>query len=195
MLFFGIFGCAHRAGEAHQHMITIIIFVFPDRTSWVEWLIFVTCILVWASTRIPTLRFGRAIAQAVSRWLPTAAARVRARGLVMWDLWWTKWRWGRFSLSTSASPTNLHSTKFSITITRGRCGQHAEWTQFGLHPPLCKFKKKFKLFFFVVALSSCRQILRWYFHQDCFHIIWNSLLANGNKRRLRRVQRCRHQFC
>jgi hypothetical protein len=22
--------------------------------------------------------------------------------LVMWDLWWTKWRWGRFSPSTSA---------------------------------------------------------------------------------------------
>jgi hypothetical protein len=29
---------------------------------------------------------GRAIAQAVSRWLPTAAARVRFRGLVKWDL-------------------------------------------------------------------------------------------------------------
>jgi hypothetical protein len=37
---------------------------------------------------------------------------------------------------------------FSIlTITRGRynrpvSGRRAEWTQFGLHPPLCKFKKK-----------------------------------------------------
>jgi hypothetical protein len=30
------------------------------------------------------LALGRAIAQAVSRWLPTAAARVRAR--VWWDL-------------------------------------------------------------------------------------------------------------
>jgi hypothetical protein len=55
---------------------------------------------------------GRAIVQAVSRWLPTAA------GLVMWDLWWTKWRWGMFSQSTSVSPANLHSTNFStITIT------------------------------------------------------------------------------
>jgi hypothetical protein len=36
----------------------------------------------------------------------------------MWDLWWTKWRWGRFPPSTSASPANLHSTNFStITIT------------------------------------------------------------------------------
>jgi hypothetical protein len=43
---------------------------------------------------------GRAIAQAVSRWLPTAAAQV----LVMWDLWWTKWSWGRFSPSTAVSP-------------------------------------------------------------------------------------------
>jgi hypothetical protein len=63
-------------------------------------------------------------------------------GLVKWDLWWTKWCWGRFSPSTSVSPANLHSTKFSIIIiTRGRynrpfSGQRAEWTQLGLHPPL-----------------------------------------------------------
>jgi hypothetical protein len=51
---------------------------------------------------------GRAIAQAVSRWLPTAAARVQT----------TKWRWGRFSPSTSVSPANLHSRNFStITVT------------------------------------------------------------------------------
>jgi hypothetical protein len=66
---------------------------------------------------------GRAIAQAVSLWLPTAVARVRARGLVKWDLWWTKWRWGRFSPSTSVSPANLHSTNFSIIlITIGTIG-------------------------------------------------------------------------
>jgi hypothetical protein len=36
----------------------------------------------------------------------------------MWDLWWTKWRWGRFSPSTSVSPANLYSTNLStITIT------------------------------------------------------------------------------
>jgi hypothetical protein len=39
-------------------------------------------------------------------------------GLVTWDLWWTKWRWGRFSPSTSVSPANLYYTNFStITIT------------------------------------------------------------------------------
>jgi hypothetical protein len=37
-------------------------------------------------------------------------------GLGMLDLWWTKWRWGRFSPNTLVSPTNLYSTKFS-TIT------------------------------------------------------------------------------
>jgi hypothetical protein len=37
-------------------------------------------------------------------------------GLVMWDLWWTKWRCGRFSPSTSVSPANLYSTNCS-TIT------------------------------------------------------------------------------
>jgi hypothetical protein len=36
----------------------------------------------------------------------------------MWDLWWTKWSWGRFSPSTWVSLANLHSTNFStITIT------------------------------------------------------------------------------
>jgi hypothetical protein len=50
---------------------------------------------------------GRAIAHAVSRWLPTAAAGVRVRA-GMWGLWWTKRHWGRFSPSTSVSPANHH---------------------------------------------------------------------------------------
>jgi hypothetical protein len=63
-----------------------------------------------------------------------------------WDLWWTKWRWGRFSPSTSVSPTNLHSAKFSIiTVTWGRyrrpfSGRCAKWTQF--HHPLCEMCRK-----------------------------------------------------
>jgi hypothetical protein len=56
---------------------------------------------------------GHAIAQAVSRWLPIVAARGSSAGLVMWDLWWTKWRRGRFSTSTSVSPANLYSTNCS----------------------------------------------------------------------------------
>jgi hypothetical protein len=67
-------------------------------------------------------------------------------GLVKWDLWWTKWRRGRFSPSTSVSSA-IHFTKFSILIiTRGRynrpvSGRRAGWTQFGLHHSLCKLQK------------------------------------------------------
>jgi hypothetical protein len=43
-------------------------------------------------------------------------------GLVKWDLWWTKWRRGRYNRPVS--------------------GRRAEWIQFGLHPPLCELKKK-----------------------------------------------------
>jgi hypothetical protein len=36
----------------------------------------------------------------------------------MWDLWWTKWHWGKFFPSTSVFPANLHSTNFStIAVT------------------------------------------------------------------------------
>jgi hypothetical protein len=37
-------------------------------------------------------------------------------GQVMWDLWWTKWHWGRFAPSTSVSPANPHCTVCSIII-------------------------------------------------------------------------------
>jgi hypothetical protein len=61
-----------------------------------------------------TSKHRSAIAQAVSCRLPTAATRVRAQ--VTWDLWWTKWHWGRFSPSTSVSPANFHSTDCSTFI-------------------------------------------------------------------------------
>jgi hypothetical protein len=60
--------------------------------------------------------FGRAIAQAVSRRLPTAAARVQTRVWSCRILWWTKVAKGQ------VSPANLHSICFStiiFTITRG----------------------------------------------------------------------------
>jgi hypothetical protein len=38
------------------------------------------------------------------------------RGQVMWDVWWKKWQWSRFSASTSVSPTNSHSTNCSMLI-------------------------------------------------------------------------------
>jgi uncharacterized integral membrane protein len=37
----------------------------------------------------------------------------------MWDLWWTKWRWGRFSPSTLVSSVNSHfNDYFTIIIYR-----------------------------------------------------------------------------
>jgi hypothetical protein len=35
---------------------------------------------------------------------------------VIWDLWLTKWHWGRFSPNTSVSPANSHSTNCSTLI-------------------------------------------------------------------------------
>jgi hypothetical protein len=89
----------------------------------------------------PLNRLGRTIAQAVSRWLPTAAAaRVRAR---VWSSGICGGQSGAGAgfLRVLRFPLPIHSTKFSIlTITRGRYnrpinGRRAEWTQFGLHPP------------------------------------------------------------
>jgi hypothetical protein len=40
--------------------------------------------------------YGRAIAQAVSRRASHRGGPVSIPGQVMWDLWWTKWHWGRF---------------------------------------------------------------------------------------------------
>jgi hypothetical protein len=74
---------------------------------------------------------------------------VSVPGLVKWDLWWTKWRWSRFSPSSSVSPVNHYSTVVILHphITRGRHnrtvnGRGAGWTQCGPHPPLYANKKK-----------------------------------------------------
>jgi hypothetical protein len=67
-----------------------------------------------------TINYGCAIAEEVSRWLPTAAAQVRAR---FWQVEFvgSKWLWGRFFLSASVSPGKaVHSTNFSIIITISR---------------------------------------------------------------------------
>jgi hypothetical protein len=83
---------------------------------------------------------GRAIAQAVSRWLPTAAARVRVRaehvGFMV-----DKVVLGQVFSEYFGSPANHHSTNFfNIIITRGWHsrpigGRSAEWTQLDSTPP------------------------------------------------------------
>jgi hypothetical protein len=65
----------------------------------------------------PPLRigYGRAIAEAFSRWLPTAAARVQSR------IW-------------SSGICGGHRGRYNRPIN----GRHAEWKQFGLHPHYAK---------------------------------------------------------
>jgi hypothetical protein len=60
---------------------------------------------------------GRAIAQAVSRWLLIAAVRGSKPDLGMWDLWWDKVALGRFSPSTSVSPAIVVRSNNYSTIT------------------------------------------------------------------------------
>jgi hypothetical protein len=70
----------------------------------------------------------------------------------MWDLWWTKLHWRRFSPSTSVSPAN-HSTNFSIIIiTRGWqnmpiSGRSAKWTQSDSTSHYTNEKKNEKFFY------------------------------------------------
>jgi hypothetical protein len=55
----------------------------------------------------------------------------------MWDLWWAKWHWDRFSPGTSVSPANSHSTDcspHSSSTTRGwynrpNSGRRTKWDQ------------------------------------------------------------------
>jgi hypothetical protein len=57
----------------------------------------------------PTPTNKQKLTQALSYRLPLSFL-----GQIIWDFWWTKWHWGRFSLSTSVSPDNFHSTTVSI---------------------------------------------------------------------------------
>jgi hypothetical protein len=69
----------------------------------------------FAVVTLVILQVNRAVAQAVRRWLPTAAFRVHVRaehvGFVV-----DKAALSRFSPSTSVSPANHHSANFAIII-------------------------------------------------------------------------------
>jgi hypothetical protein len=89
-----------------------------------------------ANTKAKT---GRAIAQAVSRWFPTAAARVRAR-LGSSGLYGGQSGSGagflrvfRFTLPIFIPP-NSPSSQLPGAGIIGQKWQMCEWTQFGLHP-------------------------------------------------------------
>jgi hypothetical protein len=70
---------------------------------------------------------ARAITQAVSRRLPTAAARVRTQ--VRWDLWWTEWHWGQVFSEYFGFPCQfafhlmLHSHHHHLSSGAGTVGQ------------------------------------------------------------------------
>jgi hypothetical protein len=82
---------------------------------------------------------GRAIAQAVSRWLPTAAARVRARvwqvGSVVDKVALRQVFSEYFGFPCqSLFHQLLHNHNHSGQVQEGSSGRRAEWTQYGLHP-------------------------------------------------------------
>jgi hypothetical protein len=60
-------------------------------------------------------------------------------GQVMWDLLWTKWKWGMFSPCASVSPTNSHSTNGHVLVFINYSVMDAIWSHIDC---LIKFKKK-----------------------------------------------------
>jgi hypothetical protein len=94
---------------------------------------------------------GRAIAQAVSHLLPTAAARVQTR---VWSSGicggQSGTKAGLLRVLLFPQPILIPPTApQSSSIIRGWysrpfSGRRAKWTQFGLHPPLREFKKNGK---------------------------------------------------
>jgi hypothetical protein len=93
----------------------------------------------WHNRPVSDGRNGRAAAQAGSRWLPTAAARVRVQA-GMWSMWWTKRHWGRFSEYFCFPCQSLFHQFFSIIIiirgwhNRPIGGRSAEWAQLDFTP-------------------------------------------------------------
>jgi hypothetical protein len=94
--------------------------VFAAKVFWDMSSFFIYLFEIYSNTMLVTKYIKRrAVAQAISRWLPTAKARVRVRA-ACGICGCPPLHCGRISQSTSVSPAN-HSTNFSIIIiTRGR---------------------------------------------------------------------------
>jgi hypothetical protein len=58
------------------------------------------------------------MAQSVSRWPPTAEARVLSRVQFMWDLLWTKWHWDTFFPEYFGFPLSISFHRRCITRKR-----------------------------------------------------------------------------
>jgi hypothetical protein len=104
----------------------------------------------------PNTDLGRAITQAVSSLLPTAAARVRAQVKSCGICGGQSGVWGRFSPSTSVSPANHHSTNFFSTITITYHPGLVQLTSSGrsTQSPTAQIKKKIKQVSKIVILQS-----------------------------------------
>jgi hypothetical protein len=84
----------------------------PDKSSPYHPILKSILILVLSSNLclgLPNGFFGCAIAQAVSRWLPTAAIRGSKPDLGMWDLWWDKVALGQVFSEFLGFPCNRRS--------------------------------------------------------------------------------------
>jgi hypothetical protein len=66
-------------------------------------------------------------------------------GQVMWNLWWEKRHWGRFSPNTLVSPANSHSTDSSAIIRdwfdRPTSSRRTKWTHNQSHSTPRQIKK------------------------------------------------------
>jgi hypothetical protein len=152
--------CPERETDVFKEDILSSLFVITSNT--------------WAWTRtqkVSDSRFpcGRAIARAVSRWLPTVAARGSRLGMVKWDLWWTKWRWAgflqvhvlRFPLPIFIPPNSLSSQPpGAVTIDRKwpTCRVDPVWTP----PSTMRIKQKC---FYVCTLLS-----RYTYQHHCYYL-------------------------
>jgi hypothetical protein len=99
------------------NLVFLDAWVFQFPTFWFQTHLYICLIGYFESWESTNIFNCRAIAQAVSRWLPTAAVRGSKPDLGMWDLWWDKVVLGRFSPSSSVSPAVVVRSINYSTIT------------------------------------------------------------------------------